>query len=271
MEVRKWVAALLFAAVPIGVFGSASVAGASTVKPSDEAVKEAGDKFDFALWDELLHKYVDTKGRVDYKKLKASADDMKKLDKLYAQVGAQKLDALPSKNAKQAFMLNAYNVSVWKNVLMRLPDHKDLDGKLKQYNFFYSTKFIVGGKEINLKDLEDDGVRERFKDARNHFALNCASGGCPQLPNEAFTPDKLNAQLEREAKKFCNEERNVSYDAAAKKVKLSHIFDWYDKDFNKQQIAFINKYRASDKQIPTDAKIDFVDYDWRLNDTSLPR
>src|SRR2546425_2610311 len=72
---------------------------AATVKPSDEAVKSAGDKFDFAGWDKLTHKYVDDKGRVDYMALKGNAADMKELDQLYAQVGAQKLDALPSKNA----------------------------------------------------------------------------------------------------------------------------------------------------------------------------
>src|SRR5205085_9158436 len=120
----------------------------------------------------LAHKYVDDKGRVDYMALKGNTADMKELDTLYAQVGAQKLDALPSKNAKEAFMIDAYNISVWKNVLMRLPEHKDLDGKLKQYNFFYSTEFIVDGKTTNLKKLEDEGVRERFRDPRVHFALN---------------------------------------------------------------------------------------------------
>jgi hypothetical protein len=98
--------------------------------------------------------------------------------------------------------------------------------------------------------------------------------GCPQLPAEAFTADKLGSQLEREAKKFCNEDRNVNFDAATKTVKLSHIFDWYDKDFAKDaagRIAWITKRRAADKQIPTDTKIVIVDYDWHLNDPSLAR
>jgi hypothetical protein len=91
------------------------------------------------------------------------------------------------------------------------------------------------------------------------------------LPQEAFTPEKLSAQLDREAKKFCNEERNVRWDAGKKTVYLSHIFDWYADDFDKKQIEWINKRRAPDKQIPADAKIEFVDYDWHLNDPSLKR
>jgi len=243
----------------------AGAACAAAVKPSDEALKEAGDKFDFELWDKLLKKYVDGKGRVDYDKLRGSADDRKSIEKLYAQVTAQKLDGL-SKKAQLAFLVDAYNLIVWKNVIDNSP--KRVDESL--YKFF-RRDYLVAGKTTDLDGLEKKWVRPQFKDARVHMALNCASGGCPMLPAEAFTPDKVDAQLEREAKRFCNEERNVSYDPATKKVKLSKIFDWYADDFDKKQIAWINKYRAKDAQIPADAKLDFVDYDWHLNDPSLKR
>jgi hypothetical protein len=90
------------------------------------------------------------------------------------------------------------------------------------------------------------------------------------LPPEAFTPAKVDEQLSREAKRFCNEKRNVDFDGATKKLKLSHIFDWYKEDFGKEPakvIAWINQYR-SDK-LPTDAKIEYADYDWTLNDQHL--
>ncbi|MSP61809.1 MAG: DUF547 domain-containing protein [Myxococcales bacterium] len=260
-----WIGGLAVAAV-VGVAGGAGVARAAAVKPSEEAVKTAGDKFDFGLWDVLLKKYVDGKGRVDYAKLRAAAEDRKSLEKLYAQATVQKLDDLPTKEGKEAFLINAYNVIVWKNVLDNSPKQVD-EGLYK----FFRRDYIVAGKETDLDSLEKKWIRPTFGDERVHMALNCASGGCPQLPAEAFTPEKLNAQLDREAKKFCNEDRNVSHDAAAKKVKLSHLFDWYDKDFDKKQIEWINKRRAPDKQIPADAKIVFVDYDWHLNDPSLAR
>ena len=255
--------AMIFAA---GLDGPAA---ASVVKPDPVALASAGDKFDFDGWDKLLKKYVDGKGRVDYAKLKGDAADAKALDRLFAQVSLQRVDALPSKSARLAFLIDAYNVIVWKNVLNRLPKMKSVDDE--KASFFYFTKFIVGGKEVNLKDLEGDWIRPVFKDPRVHMVLNCASGGCPQLPPEAFEPKTVSEQLEREAKKFCNEERNVRFDAAGKKVALSKIFDWYDKDFDKKQVQWINRFRAPDRQIPADAKVEFVDYDWRLNDPSLPR
>src|SRR5207302_4724460 len=131
-----------------------------------------------------------------------------------------------TKNAQKAYYLDAYNICVWKNVLSRLgPKFNNVDKE--KVSFFFFTKFVVDGKDINLKDLEGDVVRPTFKDGRVHMALNCASGGCPQLPPEAFTPEKLEQQLNREARKFCNEKRNVDFDPATRKLKLSHIFDWY--------------------------------------------
>ena len=242
---------------------------ANTYKPSPAVVSAAGDRFDFEGWDKLLGKYVDDRGRVDYQRLKADAADMQSLERLYAQVAAQKLDALPSKGAREAFLINAYNVCVWKSVIERLPKLKSVNDE--KTSFFYFTKFIVAGKEINLYNLEGDQIRPVFKDPRVHMALNCASASCPELPAQAFEPKKVDAQLDREAKKFVTADRNVHYDAASNTVSLSHIFDWYDKDFDKKQIQWINKHRGADKQIPETAKIKFVDYDWRLNDRSLSR
>jgi len=250
--------------LPVG-----SACGA-TIKPEGQGVVP----FPFEEWDGLLKKYVDDKGRVDYNRLKSDAADMAKLEKVFASVAASspvsQPDKYPTKAAKEAYYLNAYNVCVWKNVLTRLPKLKNVDSE--KASFFYFTKFNIGGKEMNLVDLEKDQVRKQFKDGRVHFALNCASGGCPQLPPYAFTPQKLEQQLDKEARKFINEKRNVDYDPASKKLKLSHIFDWYKEDFGKADanvIAWINNYRAPDAKVPADAKIEYVDYDWTLNDVNL--
>lgn len=251
------------------LLASASVACAATVKPDAADVAAAKVPFPYADWDALLKKYVDGKGRVDY-----NAIDRAAFDKVFAAVAAsspkKNPDKYPSKNAQKAFYIDAYNVLAWKNVLNRLPKLKNVDSA--KISFFYLTKFVVGGDEMNLYDLENKIVRPQFKDARMHFALNCASGGCPQLPPEAFTPAKVDEQLSREARKFCNEKRNVDFDPATKKLKLSHIFDWYKDDFGKEPakvIAWINHYRNEGNQLPTDAKIEYVDYDWTLNDQHL--
>ena len=252
----------------------AGSACASTMKPDPSAAKDAPSTFDYETWNELLQKYVDDQGRVDYDKLRGDAGDLAKLERVFASVAASSPasapEKYPSKAAKEAYYLDAYNVCVWKNVLSRLPKLKNVDSE--KISFFGLTKFSIGGKEMNLVDLESKVVRPMFKDGRVHMALNCASGGCPLLPQHAFAPKTLESQLDAEARRFCNEKRNVDYDAAGKRLRLSHIFDWYKEDFGKSPdkvISWINKWRAADAQIPTDAKIDYVDYDWTLNDVKL--
>jgi hypothetical protein len=258
------------------IVATSGVACASLAKYDPAAVAAAPVPFPFDEWDALLKKYVDGVGRVNYAALKSDSTDLAKFERVFNSVAAtspkKHPDKYPSKAAKEAFYLDAYNVLVWKSVLMRLPKLKNVDSE--KVSFFYSTDFLVGGDKINLRDLEGEVVRPLFKDGRVHMALNCASGGCPQLPAEAFTPAKLDAQLDREARKFCNEKRNVDYDAATKTLKLSHIFDWYKGDFGKDPakvIHWIDNWRATDAQIPIDVKIDYVDYDWTLNDPSLKR
>ena len=243
----------------------------SEVRPP--SVPAPAGVFPFDEYDALLKKYVDDQGRVDYPRLKAT--DAAAVEKLYAFVAATGPDKTPElyqgRSAALAYYLSAYNVLVWKNVIDRIPRMKQVNEGL--YSFFRNPKFQVNGKEVDLDDLEKKVIRPRFKDGRVHFALNCASGGCPKLPQSAFTPDKVQSQLERESKVFCNETRNVNFDAAARRVKLSMIFKWYKDDFggsDETVLAFINKHRAADKQIPAGTKIEHVDYDWHMNDKTLP-
>ncbi len=223
-------------------------------------VAGAAPSFDAAAWDRLLAKYVDGEGRVDYARLRATAADRRALDALYAGVAAVRADRVD-----EAFYLNAYNVVVWKNVVDHSPKRVDEDGFL-----FFKRRFVIARRPMDLDTLEKQVIRPRFHDARVHVALNCASAGCPSLPREAFRADRLSEQLDREARRFCNQRRNVDWDAASSTVKLSKIFEWYRDDFDGGRvIAWINRYRTD--EIPEGAKVVFVDYDWRLNDPSLRR
>ncbi len=266
---RALLAASLIVLGAMGVF-VVGMARAKVLAPTVPAPKGA---FPFAEYDALLKKYTDDQGRVDYGALKKK--DAATVEKLYASLSATGPDKTPElypgRDAALAYYLSAYNVLVWKNVIDRVPGLRQVDEKL--YSFFRNPEFQVDGKNWNLDDLEKKLIRPRFKDPRVHFALNCASGGCPKLAREAFVPEKVQSQLDREARRFINEKRNVDYDAAGHKVRLSMIFKWYKDDFGKDNgtvLAFINKHRAAGAQVPADAKIDPVDYDWRLNDKSLP-
>lgn len=229
--------------------------------------------FPFAEYDALLKRYTDADGRVDYAGLKQR--DAATIDRLYATLSATGPDKTPElykgKDAAFSYYLTAYNLLVWKNIIDQIPKLKRVDEG--NYAFFHKPQFEVDGKKASLDELEKKVIRPRFQDGRIHFALNCASGGCPKLPRDAFVPAKVQSQLDKEARRFINEKRNVSYDAASQQLKLSMIFKWYKEDFAKDDaglLAYLNKYRAAGEQLPPGAKIEYVDYDWRMNDPSLP-
>ena len=137
----------------------------------------------------------------------------------------------------------------------------------------------MGGEKISFKSLEDDIIRERFKDPRIHFTINCASVSCPPLMNEAYLPDKLDEQMDNSTKKFINNENNFKVDDTNKTIYISSIFDWYEDDFidwikieHKQikspvildyiEIYFDNKFNPDWYEY----NIEVLDYDWSLNE-----
>jgi hypothetical protein len=134
---------------------------------------------------------------------------------------------------------------------------------------------------MSLYGLENNIIRKRFEDPRFHFALNCAAKGCPVLPQEAFSPEGLDSELARGAQKFLTEDRNLSINHKEQVVYLSEIMNWYQKDFlnwyqkrHPSQKATLLKAIAMHvsgslaEELPKfyHYKVQFVPYDWRLND-----
>lgn len=231
-------AGLLFASVP-----DASAAGS----------------FSYSDLNTVLFKYVSPTGLVDYKGIIA---DPTAFNAFIAAVGKESpttnAPAFPTKNDQLAYYINAYNAFAIKGVIDR-PGIKNVDSV--KLGFFVETKYTYGGATINLYNLENK-VRG-YGDPRIHFALNCQSYGCPRLPNSAFDPAKLDTQLDGYAKEFVTNTKKVNVDSAGV-AHLSHIFDWYAKDFTAGggAIAFINAHGGS---VPTDAKVEWIPYDWTLS------
>lgn len=230
--------------------------------------------------DSLLKKYVDKEGMVDYSGLRKGQDELDRLLAIIAQVSPNSDPTLfPTQKHQLAYWLNAYNLSVLKNVL-RFPDWKDIYSYSRKVRFFYLSAFYYGGKRLNLYDLENGLIRPVFKDPRIHFALNCASHGCPKLPSEAFTGDNLEKQLNRETIRFLLESRNIWVDNKQKFIYLSGIFEWFREDFinwlkaNKIQmtwvdpmIVYINRFLPKEKQLPKKTHLlRYSSYDWKIND-----
>ena len=117
--------------------------------------------------------------------------------------------------------------------------------------------------KYDLETIEHEILR-KMNEPRIHFAINCASFSCPPLLNEAFTEEKLEAQLTQVTKTFlADSKRNT---ISENELEISKIFKWFSKDFeqNGSLIDFLNTY--SDVKISKDADVDFKDYDWSLNE-----
>ncbi len=235
---------------------------ASVPRPSNAPYPPTAPPYE--AWARVLQKFVDPEGRVNFAAL---AKDRADLDQFVAYVYDNAPNNQPQlfRNAADvlAFHINAYNA---------LAMHKVIDTGIPETNagfrkvgFFYLGKVQVGGAPISLYDYENKVIRP-IGDARIHAALNCMSVSCPRLPREVFTAEKLEAQLDREAKLFFNEPRNVAVDDATKTIKVSEILKFYTEDFLAQAPslpAYINRYR--DVKVPEEYRVTFFDYDWTIN------
>lgn len=220
------------------------------------------------LWTELLKKNVTAEGKVNYK---GFITDSVKLNKYLKILSASKPDEKTwSVNELKTFWINAYNSFTVKLIVINYPvkSIKDVGAKMQIpfVNTPWDIKFIkIGGETYDLNNIEHANLRRKFGDARVHFALVCASKSCPFLLNEAYTANKLDQQLDAQAKVFlCDKTRN---NITSTNPKLSKIFDWYADDFksgNTKVIDYINKYATV--KITPKASITYLEYSWDLNE-----
>ena len=132
-------------------------------------------------------------------------------------------------------------------------------------NSVWDKEFItIEGNAYSLGHIEHEILRKEFDEPRIHFAIVCASISCPKLLNAAYTTDQLEAQLTQQTKEFINDSTRNKIEAS--QAQLSKIFSWFKGDFTKKGTLadYLNQY--SNTQIPADAKISYLDYDWGLNE-----
>ena len=215
-------------------------------------------KANHATFDALLKKNVSSSGKVNYKGVKSS---MPILEAYIKQLEGLVDQDEWTRNDKLAYWINLYNAATIRLIVSNYPlkSITDLHGGKP-----WDQKVVkVGSKSYSLNDIENGVIRPRFKEARIHFAVNCAAQSCPKLLNGAFMPDELSSQLRRMTKAFIN--KSGKNEITADKVIVSKIFDWYKDDFNKGDlIKFLNTY--SEVEINPTATIEYKDYDWSLND-----
>lgn len=208
-------------------------------------------------WDVLLSKHVTSEGKVNYDGFKS---DVAELDKYLKLIGDNEAKPGWSQTEKKAFWLNAYNAWTIKLVLERYPVNSIKDVSAKPWD----KRFIkIGANTHTLNDIENKIIRRQFKDARIHFAVNCAAISCPKLSNKAFTGLNVEKELDRLTKAFFKSS-NVKLDE--KSAQLSKIFEWYADDFIQESesvLKFVAQY--SEMKFHPKVKVSYLEYNWKLN------
>jgi len=260
-------------------------AGAATAQGFDHS---------HAAWSALLKKHV-----VLISEGRASQLDYAGMAKDHAALKAylQTLSGVPqaeferwTKAQRMAFLINAYNAFTVEKILTRYPDIGSIWDFGKIFgNPFKDEFFSLFGRPFTLDAIEHGRLRKpgAYDEPRVHFAVNCASIGCPMLREEAYVATRLDAQLEQQTVRFLSDRSRNRYDAAQGALAVSKIFDWFKEDWQSgyrgfegrtppiaSRAAYFGRYAALLADAPADqariregkAPLAFLEYDWRLND-----
>ena len=229
----------------------------------------ADESSDYASrFDHVLHRYVSEDGLVNYNGLKNDTE----FPEFIQYLADADPDLLKTDNDRLAFWINAYNAFVLSGVIEAYPVKSVLKIGTIPHSFFRLKKFQTKDGGITLNKLEGKKIREAFNEPRIHFAVNCASGGCPKLVPIVYKSETLEQQLDERAKEFINNRDKNYLDKENGILYLSKIFKWYEGDFTKESNSlenFIVKYLNNDDAEyikKSDIKIEYLEYDWDLND-----
>ena len=219
---------------------------------------------DNRIYADLLKNHVKD-GVVDYSGFKR---DQAKLDRYLKVLERTKTESL-NRNEQFAFYINVYNAWTIKLILSGYPgidSIKDLGSLLKSP---WKKKIVrVDGGVFTLDYIEHNILRPRFEDPRVHFAINCASKGCPPLISEPYRSVSLERQLDAATKSFLNDSSRNRLEGNT--LYASKIFKWFGDDFENNIIGFFLKYAEGDFKNELAARQDqirikYLDYDWSLN------
>jgi len=250
---------LLLAALPLAVH-------AQSQPPSHEA------------WSALLRQHVrllrsGQASQLDYRSMAAQRPTLQAYLASLSAVSAASYQAW-SRAAQMAFLINAYNAFTVELILSRYPDLrsiKELGGLLRSP---WKRAWVpLLGQTLSLDDIEHVRLRPVFRDARIHFAVNCASIGCPMLREEAYQAERLDVQLDEQTARFLRDRTRNRVEGGT--LWVSKIFDWYGGDFGPRLSTWLASRAALLSEQPTEQQaiaaerlpIRFLGYDWALNDS----
>ena len=264
------------------VLGALLLAAAACGAPEPEEIEgwdasdeSSAERIDHGAWQDVLDAHVapDESGvnLVDYEALAADADATARLAAYLDRL--QALDPrLYSRAEQMAYWINFYNALTVKVVLDGYPVDTIRDvheGVVPYTGPWDDVHARVAGEDLTLNQMEHGILRPLWRDARIHYAVNCAAYGCPHLLDTAFTAENTETLLETGARDYVNDPRGVDV-VDEDFVVLSSIYDWYAEDFGGSEEAVIaHLVEYADDELAEflrgfEGAVEY-DYDWSLN------
>jgi hypothetical protein len=269
------------AATPATILLMAAVATLSVAAP-----RAASFDHDYVDYSRLLHDHLRS-DRVDYAALRRGRAA---LDAVVAQFADARRDEEQgwSRDQRLAFWINAYNLFTLRAIVDHYPIRSAIftlqpRNSIRQIDGVWTTlTWKAAGRVVTLDDIEHQILRPEFKEPRVHFAINCASVGCPPLAVDPYRAAALDAQLDSAARRYLASERGLKVDASA--LRVTRILEWYGEDFVARfapdaagasdrverairgVVARFGPPAAADLARQGSTRIRFLDYDWSLND-----
>lgn len=260
-------------------FGFGTAVNESSLESENNSSFEAG----YAIYDKLLNQFLKNES-VNYSELKKNPELLNRYLSEMAEVDKSSFKKL-TEDQQIAYLINLYNAATLKLII----DHYPVES-IKDIGWFLKGPFdqqIVKlfDDTVTLDTLEHKILRKDYDEPRIHAALVCAAKGCPPLKDEAYRGNKLDQQLDEQVKVFLESDRGLQIGREENVVYLSSIFKWFGEDFvnkytphsgfdgfNERERAVLNfcsRYVSEDNQryLQTgDYSIEYLDYDWSLNE-----
>ncbi|MGF1628096.1 MAG: DUF547 domain-containing protein [Kiloniellaceae bacterium] len=235
---------------------------------------DSGAALDFERWDALLGRVVvagpDGINRVDYRAL--AGTEAASLDRVVEELAAVPVDRY-GRDQQLAYWINLYNAVTLQVVARHYPVASIRDIDISPGWFadgpWGAAVVTVDGEALTLNDIEHRILRPIWRDARIHYAVNCASLGCPDLATAAFRGADIGERLDAAARAYINHPRGVALRDG--RVIVSKIYDWFLEDFGGSTaglLAHLRRYAEPGlaAELAQHDAIDGTAYDWALND-----
>ena len=275
---RAQAGALIFSAVVAGGLVISAVCPGASAAPAAKLIArwqanapKSTIRVDHSAWGAFLKKYLKVRASgaslVAYGKVGGA--DKTALGRYLDRLSATPVSRL-NRREQYAYWVNLYNALTVKTVLDAYPviSIKNIGGGIFSRGPWDDKRTSVEGVKLSLNDIEHGILRPIWRDARTHYALNCASIGCPSLPGVPFTPDNTQRLLNKAAFAYVNDTRGAAIKNG--KLTVSSIYDWYKSDFGSTDAAVIRHLMgyagpALKTRLAKFSKISGTHYNWSLN------